>query len=277
MNYTELNNILDSDPQFLIAHFTLIQLLLIGLIVVFSAVLRAFTGFGFALAAVPTFSMLMPPVEAVVLSMMLTFAVSVSSVRTYWGESPIKPMLPMIVASLLGTLVGAWWLGSVSTDSFQLLVGLSVIAACALLTFYKPAPKQGNTGVGSLVGLSSGLLNGVFAIPGPPVVVYAVATQPKAVEARSMLMTFLLFSAGFGFVSYLLAGYINKASWIIFAVSFPVMFMGDKIGYWLFTSYGTRLYRRVALIVLFAVGFATAGRALFEMDLFGGPLCSDIE
>lgn len=266
-----------TDPQFLIAHLTLLQLLLIGLIVVSAAVLRAFTGFGFALAAVPAFSLLMPPVEAVVLSMMLTFAVSVSSVRTYWGKSPIKPMLPMIVASLLGTLVGAWMLGTVSADSFQLWVGLSVIAACALLTFYRPAPKQGSVGVGTVVGLSSGLLNGVFAIPGPPVVVYAVATQPSAIAARSMLMTFLLFSAGFGVLSFSLAGYLTKASWLIFAVCFPVMYVGDKIGYWLFTSYGTRLYRTVALIALFAVGFATTGRALFEMDLFGGPLCATIE
>jgi uncharacterized membrane protein YfcA len=235
------------------------------LVVVFAAVLRAFTGFGFALAAVPVFSMLMPPLEAVVLSVMLTLAVSVSTLRTYWGETPIKPMLPMIVASLLGTLVGAMFLGSVSTDSFQLWVGLSVIAACAVLTFYKPAPKPGSASVGALAGLSSGLLNGVFAIPGPPMVVYAVATQPSAIQARSLLMTFFLFSAGFGVLSYALAGYVNKASWMIFAISFPAMFLGDKLGYRLFTQYGTRLYKTVALIALFAVGFATTGRALLEM------------
>ena len=277
MNWPELNNIPETDPQYLFAHFTLVQLVLIWLIVVFSAILRSFTGFGFALAAVPAFSMLMPPVEAVVLSMMLTFAVSVSSVRTYWGRSPLKPMLPMIVASLLGTLVGAFVLGSVATDSFQLWVGVSVVAACALLTFYKPKPTLGSARMSTAAGLSSGLLNGVFAIPGPPVVVYAVATQPSAVAARSTLMTFLLFSAGFGFVSYLLVGYINQASWVIFALCFPVMYMGDKMGYWLFTSYGTRLYRTVALLVLFGVGIATTGRALLDMGLFNSALCATIE
>jgi hypothetical protein len=44
------------------------------------------------------------------------------------------------------------------------------------------------------------------------------------------------------------------------------MYLGDKLGYRLFKRYGTHLYRRVALVVLFSVGLATTGRALWEGD-----------
>jgi hypothetical protein len=42
------------------------------------------------------------------------------------------------------------------------------------------------------------------------------------------------------------------------------MYLGDNLGYRFFKRYGTYLYRRVTLVVLFSVGFATTGRALWE-------------
>lgn len=243
--------------------FGLLQLALVWLVVIFAAVMRAFTGFGFALAAVPVFTLLMSPVESVVLSIMLTLAVSVFTLKTFWGQFPIRPMLPMISFSLLGTLIGALVLGMLDAASFQLWIGLGVIAACMLLTFYRPTLVEPRADVSRAVGLVSGLMNGVFGVPGPPVVVYAVATQSSAEKTRALLMTFFLFSASFGFISHSAAGHVGLHSLWLFALSFPAMYLGDKVGYWLFKRYGTRLYRQVALAVLFAVGFAITARALW--------------
>jgi uncharacterized membrane protein YfcA len=245
-----------------LANFGPQQLLLVCLVVVFAAVLRAFTGFGFALAAVPAFSLLMLPVQAVVLSIMLTLAVSLATLKTFWGHFSIKSLLPMISFSLLGTTVGTYFLGMLSVGSFQLWIGLSVIAACAALTFYRPKHTQPSRAWARVVGLLSGLMNGFFAIPGPPVVVYAVATQPTPEKTRALLMSFFLFSSVFGLVSTSAAGYVNLGSVWLFILTFPAMYVGDKLGYRLFKRYGTHLYRRVALVVLFAVGVAVTGRAL---------------
>ncbi len=246
----------------MVTDFGLFQLALVWLVVIFAAVMRAFTGFGFALAAVPVFTLLMSPAESVVLSIMLTLAVSVLTLKTYWGQFPIRPMLPMISFSLLGTLIGTLVLGLLDPTSFQLWIGLAVVAACLLLTFYRPTFVEARANVSRAVGLVSGLMNGVFGVPGPPVVVYAVATQPSAEKARALLMTFFLFSASFGFVAHAAAGYVGVHTLWLFALSFPAMYLGDKVGYWLFKRYGTALYRHVALGVLFAVGFAITARAL---------------
>ena len=40
------------------------------------------------------------------------------------------------------------------------------------------------------------------------------------------------------------------------------MYLGDKLGYRLYKRYGTGLYRRVALMVLFAVGLVISLKAL---------------
>ena len=246
----------------MLASFGLQQLILVWLVVVCAAVLRAFTGFGFALAAVPAFSLLMTPVQSVVLSIMLTLAVSLFTLKTFWGRVSVKSMLPMISFSLLGTTIGAYFLATLSVSSFQLWIGLLVITACAVLTFYRPDHSEPRPSVARVAGLASGLMNGFFAIPGPPVVVYAVATQASPEKTRALLMTFFLFSAGFGFISYSAAGYVNTIAGWLFILTFPAMYLGDKLGYRLFKRYGTRLYRRVALVVLFAVGTAITARAL---------------
>ena len=47
-----------------------------------------------------------------------------------------------------------------------------------------------------------------------------------------------------------------------FALAFPAMWVGDKLGYALFQRHGTAMYRRVALGVLLAVGVVVTAQAL---------------
>jgi uncharacterized membrane protein YfcA len=234
----------------------------IWLVVVFAAVMRAFTGFGFALTAVPVFSLFMIPTQAVVLSALLGLAVNLLTVKTYWGKYPLKPLLPMIGFAVVGTVLGTALLASVSSQAFQLSIGVSVIAASLALTFYRPGHKEAGLTLNSLTGLASGCLNGAFAIPGPPVIIFAMATQPDPLRSRALLMTFFLFSAIAALLSYSVAGFVTISTGWLFAMTFPAMFAGDKLGYYLFNRYGTSLYRTVALVVLFSVGAAITAKAL---------------
>ncbi len=65
-----------------IADIGYLHLAAIWLVVIFAAVMRAFTGFGFALTAVPVFSLFMSPVQAVLLSVLLGLSMSVITLRT---------------------------------------------------------------------------------------------------------------------------------------------------------------------------------------------------
>jgi uncharacterized membrane protein YfcA len=79
----------------IIADIGIAELLAIWLTALFASVLRAFTGFGFALTAVPVFALFLAPVEAVVLSASLTLLSSLLTMRTFWAVVPLRPMLPL--------------------------------------------------------------------------------------------------------------------------------------------------------------------------------------
>jgi uncharacterized membrane protein YfcA len=231
-------------------------------VIILAAILRAFTGFGFGLAAVPVFSLFMPPTQAVVLSTSLALAISLLTVRTYWGRFPLRPLLPMLAMSLVGTIGGVLVLRSITGQQFQFFIGLSVIVACLALTFYRPRSIAPRAGLSGATGLVSGLLNGAFAIPGPPVIIYAMATEPEASRSRALLLTFFLFSAFMALASYAAAGFVTRVSPWLFVLAFPAMYVGDKVGYHLFHRFGTALYRRVALVMLFAVGLGITLKSL---------------
>lgn len=238
------------------------QLLLIWGVVIMAAVLRAFSGFGFGLVAVPVFALFMPPTQAVVLSTALTLAISLLTFRTYWGGYPLQKMLPMLALLVVGTGCGVAVLSQISPGQFRLGIGLLVITACIALGLYRPREREPGALLGSFTGLLSGLMNGAFAIPGPPVIIYAMATQPDGRRSRALLMTFFLFSSLLALFSYGIAGFITPVSPWLFLLAFPAMYIGDKLGYALFRRFGSTFYRRVALGMLFALGVAITARAL---------------
>lgn len=241
---------------------SLLELSLVWAVVVFAAIMRAFTGFGFALTAVPVFALFMPPTQAVVLSAALSLAVSLTTLKTYWGKYPINAMVPMIAMAAIGTMLGAAALVHISAQQFKLWIGLSVILACIVLTIYRPTRQHSSRLFSGLSGLGSGLLNGAFAIPGPPVIIYAMAAEPEPSRSRAMLMIFFLFSAIVALGSYSVAGFVTPASPWLFLLAFPAIYIGDKLGYRLFRRFGTAFYRKIALTVLFTVGVSITLNAL---------------
>jgi uncharacterized membrane protein YfcA len=247
----------------LIASAGLLQFAMVAGVVVLAAILRAFTGFGFGLAAVPVFALLMSPEQAVVLSVSLTFSVSLLTVRTYWGQVTLRPLTTMLAMGIAGTVAGAILLASISAEQFRIGIGIVVILACIMLGLYRPGRFPAGRAAGGLAGLLAGLMNGAFAIPGPPVIIYTMATEPDPARSRAFLLTFFLFMAGAALLVYAVGGFITATSGLHFLLAFPAMYLGDKLGYQLFRRYGTARYRQVALLLLFALGLAITLEALW--------------
>ncbi len=250
--------------QELLASMSIAQVALVAAAVLFAALMRAFSGFGFALMAVPVFSLFLDPGDAVVLSALLTLVVSGITYKEWWGKYPSQLLPPMVAGSVLGTAIGVYFLSQLSVEQFQLWIGLSVVAACLLLARYKPRESSGSTAIAGLTGVASGLMNGAFAIPGPPVIVYVMATIQDAAKSRAFLMAFFIVSNGISLLMFWFAGLVTATPFSLLVVAFPVMLLGDRIGAWLFAQMGGQAYRPVALVVCLAVGAAITVKAVLS-------------
>jgi uncharacterized membrane protein YfcA len=245
-----------------VAGFELAQLLLVSAVVMLAALLRGFTGFGFALVAVPVFALIMAPTEAVVLSALLTLTISLFGIRSYWGVVPLRPMWPLVLMAVVGTAAGTWVVTVISASGFQLWAGLSVILACLGMMALRPSERPLHPVFEWLTGLLSGLMNGALAIPGPPMIIYAMLKEPQPHRSRALLMTFFLAASVLALVSYTVAGFVNMRATGYFLTALPALYAGDRLGVYLFRRFGSALYRRIALAGLLAMGLSIVIRAL---------------
>lgn len=240
------------------------QFLLIWIAIMAASILRSFTGFGFALAAGPVFSLFLMPTQSVVLCMSLMFVSGIHSWPQYRGKIPLKPLFPLFAMTLIGTILGALLIIRLDTGMFQLAIGMTTIAACLILIRYHPKHRVTNSALMGGTGLVSGFMNGAFAIPGPPIVVYAMATEPDPAVSRVFTLTFFTFSSTMGLASYSAAGLVSLQSVYLFLFAYPAMYLGEKLGSRLFLHHGEALYRKVALTALFLIGVSVTVRGILH-------------
>ncbi len=246
----------------LLSHLTVAQLIFVALGVLFAALMRSFSGFGFALMAVPIFSLFLTPGDSVVLSALLTLIVSGLTFRGWWGKYPTEAFVPMLLGSVVGTAIGVYFLSSISAEQFQLWIGLSVVTACLLLARFKPSDTPPSSALAGGTGVASGLMNGAFAIPGPPVILFVMATIHNPASSRAFLMAFFVVSNAVSLTMFGIAGLVTSRPLTLLLVAFPVMLLGDRLGAWAFHRVGGTAYRPVALAVSLLVGVSITLKAL---------------
>jgi uncharacterized membrane protein YfcA len=237
-------------------------LILIWLATIAAALLRSFTGFGFALAAVPAYAFFLTPSQSVVLSASLSLVVGLQTWRVHAGKVPLRPLWPMYLMAVVGTLIGASLLQGFSTQTFHLCIGVTVILASIVLTRYHPQRQDVGIPTRGFAGLCSGLINGAFAIPGPPIVIYVMATEADPARSRALMISFFTFSSLVALTIFAVAGLVSWGSLGLFLCAYPAMYLGDKLGYAMFLRHGGALYRRVAVTALFGVGIAITAKSL---------------
>ena len=239
------------------------QAIWVLLSVCLAALMRAFTGFGFAMLAVPVFSLFLLPGDAVVLSAALALILGLIGYRSWWRQFPVAPAVPMISGSVMGTAIGVWFLASLSVAQFQLWIGLSVVVASVALSRAEARERVASPSVSVGTGVLSGLMNGAFAIPGPPVVMYVMATMANPAHSRAFLMMFFVCSNIVSLIMFAWADLVTPQPFQLLWIALPAMWLGNLLGNWAFERFAGEAYRPVVVGLCIVIGMAISLKALF--------------
>ncbi|MCW0181612.1 MAG: sulfite exporter TauE/SafE family protein [Zavarzinia sp.] len=232
-----------------------------GVTIVTAAVLRAFSGFGFALAAMPLLVLVIDPARAVVLCALLSLAAGLKNLRPSLRESDRVLLKPLLIGSLIGTPLGVAVLDWLPADVMKLLIGFGVLGS-AILLWRTGVMSGAGRRLALPVGLSAGFMGGALAIPGPPIVVFLLGTEPDARKARATLMAFFNVSAMISLAGYGVTGKIDEISPLQFGLALPCLLLGDWLGVKLFERYGAAHHRRISLLILALIGVTATLNAL---------------
>lgn len=240
----------------------LISLALVAAIVFMSGVLRGLTGFGFAIVAAPLIAVVMEPQVAVGSCILLQLAVGLMDAPRAWPTAHGQPLRALFVGTLVATPLGALVLSLTPAAAQRLMIAGAALVALAAVWRGRDRPIAVIVDHPGWVGLASGLLNGLAAMPGPPVVTYFLSKPIPDAVARAALTVYFAFAALIAMASGLAAGMINASVALPVLVSLPGLIVGTRLGGTLFTMGRPHLYRAAALAALALAAIAATTKGL---------------
>jgi len=243
-----------------------VSLALIAVAVFLSAVLRGFTGFGFALAAVPLISLVEPPAGTVALVILLQIWVGLRDTVRIHAMVDRPSLIRLVIGALIGTPVGIYALSRLEPSVTRLAIAAIVCLGAIFLARKPSAGAKGRLAVPA--GLLSGIFGGLAAMPGPPAVAFYLSLPITPRVARASLIVFFFCTSLIALPGLMLAGLVDGPTFALSLGSLPLVLLGTALGTLLFRRSSDAGYRRFALAVLVALAIGTGVRGALELFMF---------
>lgn len=236
-----------------------------GLAVFLGGMLRGYTGFGFAIAATPLLSLVLPPTEAVAIVALLQVAIGLTDLRGALPRTDWRGITPVMLGMALATPFGFALLLVMTGAQARLAIALTLAAATAILAAGWRFRRRPSPFIAGAVGLVSGLFNGLAAMPGPPVVAYCLGLSLPAAQTRATLIVYFMLTSLLALGAVLAHGLIGLSELAAATIAFPLLFAGGHVGARLFRRHGATAYRRHAMLALAGLTLIVAIRAAADL------------
>ncbi len=213
---------------------------------------RGFAGFGTAMIYLPIAGRFIDPVWAILTLAVMDMFGPLPNLRGAWRSGHPRDVLRLWLGTLVALPVGLMVLYAVDPAVFRYVVSgltLAMLAALVLgLRYHGTVTPPMVYGIGG----AAGFLGGVAGLPGPPVILFYMASPHGARVVRANTMIYLL-----GF-DLLLLGVLAVQDRLTltpvllgFALAVPNI-LGNLVGAWVFDPERERLYRWVAYAIIAA-------------------------
>ena len=209
---------------------------LLGILALFSQVVKGLTGFGSAIVFVSIGSLFHDPVEIIVLASILDFLgggylISLNpdflDNREYW--------VPIGLLMVTGAVIGSYMLSVLPASLFEYLFGGAVILISIWFLSGKSELDKDSRGAHELgiidvfVSVFSGFCGGFVGMGGPPLVAYLGNKFDKGLF-RAIVVPVFLMAASSRVLSYLYLGMVETGNLWIYVFPPVGVLIGNRLG-----------------------------------------------
>jgi uncharacterized membrane protein YfcA len=231
------------------------QLIAVALVLVAAEAIYVLLGFGAGLVAVGALAVLLPDLrDGVVLLLLVNLPAEVFVVWTSRRDVRWRGVAALMIGIAVGIPVGAWTLGLADTGALLTALGVVlVIVGSGFLLVPRTCVVRWPAWVVGPVGLSSGLLTGLFGTGGPPLVLYYQLSGTDKSVFRGNLMAIFMMMTLVRVPSYAGLGLITPERIWSGVLVLPAVVLGAWIGNRVHLSLDEAIFRRLvagALVVL---------------------------
>ncbi|WP_374381576.1 sulfite exporter TauE/SafE family protein [Dongia sp.] len=227
-----------------------------------AGLLRGFTGFGFALAAVPVITLFVEPAAVIPAIPIVAMVAGAEQLRRAWRTANWHAIGRLLVGATLGAPFGTVALTYLPANIMRALIGLVLLLAVLALWRGYRFKQRPPTGAQIGIGLASGILNGATAMGGPPVILFFLASPEGVAIGRASLLVYFFFISAWSIVTQSVMGLVDPKTVVLALLMIPVMAVGNLIGDRLFNRTKAATYQRVALGFLMLIAILAIARAI---------------
>lgn len=219
---------------------------------VLAGIVRGFSGFGTALVYLPVASQFLPPFAAITTLIVMDLIGPLPNV-----PRALRDGQPQDVGRLLGGLIvtlpiGIAVLTFVAPEAFRYAVSLVSLGLLAVLILGLRYSGRLTPPLVYATGAMSGFFGGVAGVPGPPVVLFYMASPLPAAAIRANVLLFLLATDVVLLGGYAISGNLVGSAIVTGALLVVPYTLANIAGAAIFRPERERLYRAAAYTIIAA-------------------------
>lgn len=227
---------------------------LLGGIIFLATLTQSLSGFGSALVAMALLPIFVGLKVATPFVALFTLTIEIVLLIRYRQSINMHSLWPVVLAALIGTPVGMYYLSQVEEKIALTILGIVIsgYAIYALLGF--KMPPLTHPAWAYFAGFLGGLLGGAYNTSGPPVILYADCRRWARDVFKSNLQGYFFVSSVAVVISHYISGNLTPDIWDIFIRMIPFMAIGIILGSILDRMITPVLFRRLILLLLVFMG-----------------------
>ena len=222
-----------------------------------AGMVRGFAGFGAAMIITPIFSALYGPAAGVALCLLLEIAVALPVVPGVVRLVDWRRIGLLLLAAAVGVPLGNLVLTQTEPEPMRWAISAIILGAVALLASGWRFSGRPRTTTTLTAGVSSGFLNGLAGMAGPPIAFYYLAGNETVTRVRANLTTYFVFVDLVAIGTFASRGLIDGSTFVLGLFLAPAVMLGGVLGTKLFPLASERFYRRLALALLVGVAIGS--------------------
>ena len=232
-------------------------LLFVFILTIIASFIQRVSGFGFGIFVMMFFPFFLPSYgESVMLSGLLAGSTALMIAVRNWQYIRWDLMGRVVIFNVVASFLATEYMSSLGNEIMKQCLGIVLILIA--LYFFFGEGKIGRMFKSKLaqatIGSISGVMGGMFAMPGPPLVLYTISTIEDKREYVTTLQAFSIVMNLCYTLFRFKAGFYSEDTWLWWLVGLSGALIGSSVGTRCFERISSRTLKYIVYVMMIVSG-----------------------
>ena len=230
---------------------------LIFLLSIAASFIQRASGFGFGIFVMMFFPFILPSYgESITLSGLLAGSTALFITLRHWKHIRWKSVAIIILFNIVAAFFAIEFMASMGNDTMKRSLGVVLVAVALYFLFWEKriSLMMQSNAARATIGTISGVMGGVFAMPGPAVVLYCISAIKDKMQYMATMQALSVVFNIFYTLFRAREGYFTHNTPILWAVGIGGILIGSFLGAWCFNRISRETLRRAVCVLMIISG-----------------------